>query len=140
MSEENIAIVRRVLEAFARQDVDAQLAMFDPDVELHEWPEGPDPGTYRGHAGALRAYQSWYEAWEWVRSEPTEFVDFDDRVLVIGRTRAKGRGSALEVVLDAFDIYTLGDGKVTRIEFFTDREAALTAAGLSHERIQEEAK
>jgi hypothetical protein len=53
--------------------------------------------------------------------------DAGDRVLVCGRTRGKGKGSAVEVEINA---YTLRDGKVTRMEFFTTEEPALRAAGL----------
>jgi hypothetical protein len=33
-------------------------------------------------------------------------------------------------VYEAYNVYTLRDGKVTRIEFFTTKEPALRAAGL----------
>jgi ketosteroid isomerase-like protein len=130
MSETNVEIVRRIMAAFERGDIDAQLDLLDPDVELREWPEGPDPGTYRGHAGALRAAASWSEAWEWLENDVDEIVEAGDRVLVCGRTRAKGKGSAVEVTIDAYNVYTLREGKVTKLEFFTTREPAFRAAGL----------
>jgi ketosteroid isomerase-like protein len=141
MSRENVEIVKRAMAAYEEGDLDAQLAILDPDVELVEWPEGPDQRTYRGHAGAVRAAESWGEAWEWLRNDVDELVEAGDKVLVRGRTFGKGKGSAVEVAIDAFNVYTLRDGKVTRIEFFTMKEPALRAAGLEEsQRKVEEAK
>jgi ketosteroid isomerase-like protein len=131
VASENVDIVRRLVELFERRDVEAELALMDPGVELAEWPEGPDPKTYRGHAGVLQAAASWDEAWEWLQTDEDEIIDVGDgRVLWCGRTRARGRGSSVEVSTDTFNVYTLRDGKITKMEFFTSRESALRAAGL----------
>jgi ketosteroid isomerase-like protein len=135
----NVAVVRRLTEAFDRHDVDAQLALLDPDVELVEWPETIDQSTYRGHDGAIKAFQSWFEAWERLRNEVDEIVENGDKVLVCGRTHGKGRGSSVEVVIDAFNVYTIRNGKVTRMEFFTTEEPALRAARRHKSRKNEEA-
>jgi ketosteroid isomerase-like protein len=53
MSQENINVVRQMLDAFNRGDVPAVIAAFDENCELHEPPEMPDapaPG-FRGHDG-----------------------------------------------------------------------------------------
>jgi len=133
LTTENLEIVRRVMEAYEVGDTEAQLVLLDSDVELVEWPDTPDSNTFRGHEGALEAARSWAEAWEWLRNEVDEMVEAGKRVLVCGRTRGKGKGSAVEVEIDAFNVYTLRDGKVTRMEFFTSREPALRAAGLQSE-------
>jgi ketosteroid isomerase-like protein len=131
MPSENVEIVRRLNELFKERDVEAELALMDADVELVEWPEGPDQKTYRGHAGVLQAAQSWDEAWEWLQTDEEEIIDAGDgRVLFCGRTRGKGKGSSVEVSTDTFNVYTLRDGKITKMEFFTTREPALRAAGL----------
>ena len=131
MASENVEVVHLLLEAFDRDDVVAQLALMDPEVEIVEWPDSPEANTYRGHSGAIRASETWSEAWEWLRNEVDDLVEAGDKVLVCGRTRGKGRGSAVEVAIDAFNVYTLRDGKVTRMEFFTSKEPALRAAGLT---------
>jgi ketosteroid isomerase-like protein len=136
---QNVALVRRLMEAFDRGDFDAQLSMLDRDVELVEWPEGPDQRRFRGHDGAGQAFESWFEAWEWLRNDVQEFVEAGDKVLARGRTYGKGKGSAVEVAIDAFNVYTVREGKVTRIEFFTTEEPALRAAGLDKSSKREEA-
>lgn len=44
----------------------------------------------------------------------------------------------VEVGIDAFNVYTLRGGKVTRMEFFTSREPALRAAGLTQSPTESE--
>jgi ketosteroid isomerase-like protein len=130
MSAETVEIVERAMAAYEADDLDAQLEILDPDVELVEWPESPDQRSYRGHEGALRAAESWGEAWEWIRVDVDEVMEAGDKVLVCGRTFGKGKGSSVEVAIDTFNVYTVRDGRVTRIEFFTTEEPALRAAGL----------
>jgi ketosteroid isomerase-like protein len=128
--EGNVEIVRRTVEAFDRGKLDV-LPLLADDVELVEWPEGPDQRTYRGHSGAIKAFESWFEVWASVRVEVEEIVEAGDQVLLCGKTHGKGKGSAVEVSTDAFNVYTIRDGKVARIEFFTRKEPALEAAGLT---------
>jgi ketosteroid isomerase-like protein len=105
--------------------------MLDPEIELHEWPAAPGARTYHGHDGVRRALDSWFEVWQWMEVEIEDIVDLDDRVFFTLHQRAKGKGSAIEVEVDTFNVYTLRDGKVIRIELFTERDPALAAAGLT---------
>ena len=132
----NREVVQRLAKPFEADDTDTQLALLDPDIELVEWPDAPDRRTFRGHAGAIEAASSWNEVWERLRNETDEIVEAGDRVLVSGRTRGKGRGSSVEVEIETFNVYTVRDGKVTRIEFFTSREPAIRAAGLQSEEAR----
>ena len=53
MSEENVELVRSMLDAFNRDDVDTVVAAFDERCEINEPPEMPDSPAmgYRGHDG-----------------------------------------------------------------------------------------
>jgi ketosteroid isomerase-like protein len=127
---ENVALVRLLMDAYQRDDLDAQLAVLDQDVELVEWPSGPDPRTYRGHAGVVQAYESWLEAWDSLDYDVKEVVDNGDRVFVAIQMRAKGRGSAIEIDAETFNVFTLRERLITKGQFFTDRQQAFVAAGL----------
>jgi ketosteroid isomerase-like protein len=50
MAQENIEVVRRLLDAFNRDDIDTVLAAFDEGCELDEPQQMPDrpPAGYRG--------------------------------------------------------------------------------------------
>ena len=55
MSEENVELVRRGIEALNRRDIDAWLEGFHTDVEAHDLPTMPDAPIRHGHDD-LRAW------------------------------------------------------------------------------------
>ncbi len=138
MTSEKAQLVHEFVEAFNRRDFDWLVHnTLDPQVELHEWPAAPGSAVYHGHEGARRAVDTWFEVWEWMRVEIEDIVEVDDRALVTAHQRAKGKGSAVEVEVDTFNVYTFRDGKVIRIELFTERDPALEAAGLTSNQQEE---
>jgi ketosteroid isomerase-like protein len=136
---QNVDIVRATFEAYEAEDFDALAERMHPDVEMHEWPEGPDSRVYHGMDGILQAREEWAKAWEYIRAEPRRFVESGNQVFIHIRNIGKGRGSAIELDLDGFAVYTLRESKVAKVQFFMDREAALAAAGLTDEQIRQEA-
>ena len=45
------------------------------------------------------------------------------------RLKGRGRGSGLEIDALFYDVYTLRDGKIVRMDQFTERSEALDAVG-----------
>jgi ketosteroid isomerase-like protein len=130
MSAENAAAVRRFVDAFNRRDLDSVLSDADPDVQVDEWPEAPGARSYHGPEGVREAIDSWFETWEWMQVEIEELREVGDRVFFVLHMRAKGIGSGVEVEIRSWNVYTFGEGKLTRIQLFLDREQALESAGL----------
>src|SRR2546423_1654823 len=103
-----------------------------PDIE---WQDrgGPSLDT-SGVTGkhAVRAYfETVLEPWDEVRREPEEIIDLGgDRVLVLFRTFARGKGSGVEVDARAGDLVTFREGRVARGRGFENRAEALKAVGL----------
>jgi ketosteroid isomerase-like protein len=130
MSQENVEVVRKVIDAFNRGDLDAWLGFLSPEVV---WESLPLPGfrdVYRGRT----------EAREW-RELLLEVFDFhleideitalgDDRVLMAASGRGRGRGSGIPVERTSWEITWLADGLITRRQVFWTRDEALEAAGL----------
>jgi hypothetical protein len=62
VSQENVEVVRRGLEAWQRDDLDSYLLLIDPDVE---WLTGVDRGlglaasVYYGHDGIRELWNLW---------------------------------------------------------------------------------
>ena len=56
-------------------------------------------------------------------------MDSGDRVLVTVRLGGRGRGSGIEIDALFYDVYTLRDGKIVRMDQFTERTQALEAVG-----------
>ena len=59
-----------------------------------------------------------------------EIIDAGDRVVLSAHHRGRGRGSGIKVDARLYEVYTLRRGKVIRVDEYTDRAAALEAAGL----------
>ncbi len=65
------------------------------------------------------------EAFDWQHEEPDgEFIESGDRLLVGIRSRARGRGSEIEVEQSVFHVVTFRDGKVAKLEIHFDRASA----------------
>ena len=48
MSEGNVEIVRQILDAWNRRDIEGLIALVDPEVEYVNSPTAVEPGTRRG--------------------------------------------------------------------------------------------
>ena len=129
MSQENVELVRRVHEGWARGDFGVGADLLASDFEWHQFRQAVEPGTRRGAevGGALRKI---FEVYEDLRVNASEFIDAGEKVVVIGRTRATARGSGLQLDDPIALVWTVRDGKLLRIAAFMDRREALEAAGL----------
>jgi ketosteroid isomerase-like protein len=137
MSEENVEIVRRLFDAVACRDTESVLALYDPDVEWvgsrHRWTEvlGSTQANWRGHEGLRRWSREYYEIWEYLEDEIEELIDAGEHVVSVVTTRARGRGSGVEVEWKRnAGVWTIREGKIVRVVWFPTREEALEAAGL----------
>jgi ketosteroid isomerase-like protein len=127
---ERVELVRASMAAYTAGDFDAMKEMASPDLELHEWPEGPDSRVYHGRDAISEAREEWSKAWESLDVELTEIVEADDRVFVAMSNTGKGRGSSIEIEMRTFAVFTIRDGKITKLQYFANREGAVAAAGL----------
>ena len=131
MSQENVEIVRRAYEHANTRDVDGFLSYLDPEFELKSAVvSGAEGGVYRGERGIRQWLADMDESFEELINEPVEFRDLDDRVLVFGRIRARGRESGLDLDSPTGWVFTVRDRKLLKAEGFLNRAEALEAAGL----------
>jgi ketosteroid isomerase-like protein len=122
MSEQNVEIVRRFLAA----EMDEALALADPGIVWNPIEESPEQGHDAVRASAVR----WKSEWDDYELVPEDFADMGDCVLATVRLRGRGRGSGVEVDARFFDLYTLRDGKIIRMDQFAEESEALAAVGL----------
>jgi ketosteroid isomerase-like protein len=126
MSQENVDVVRRSVEAYARGDVIAALADAHPEIAWNPFEEIPTRGL-----DAVRAHLArWESDWEELKTTPEEFIDAGERVLATVRFNGRGSASGVEVEARSYAVYTLRDGKIMAMEEFIERTDALVAAGL----------
>ena len=132
MSRENVEIVRRGFEAYAKRDVDGFLSYLDDGFELRSAIVGGAEGkVYRGHEGVRSWIADSDDSFDQLTIELSEFRDLGDRVLVFGRISARGRESGLEIDSPTGWVCAVRNGKLVKAEGFLSRAAALEAAGLS---------
>ena len=132
MSQENVEIVRRIYaEVTAHSATPAELV--DTDVEVDQTDASPeDAEPIRGFEAADEAMREYWETFENFQVE-LEAVIHGDREQVVTCVRDGGqiKGSNAEVWNRFFHVWTIGDGKVSRLSIHLDRNRALDAAGLS---------
>jgi ketosteroid isomerase-like protein len=132
MSEENVELMQRVLEAINRGDDDAWVAAWHPEAELYELVGIPDaPRVYRGHDGVR----------EWLANarsilgqdfhlEPRDFTPIGEVVLAEIVGSGVGEGSGVPVEWTAYIVAWMREGKIVRTRAFPQRPQALEAAGI----------
>ena len=128
------SFMTRVYAAANRRDFEVVLLGWDPGSEYRPSSELMPPDlepVFHGHEGYLRLWRYWLDAFEDIRWDPEEMLDFGGRLLVTTQQRGHGSGSGVSVTEPVFQLFTLRRGLVVRQEDFLDRSEALAAAGLS---------
>ena len=128
MSQENIELVQATVEHFAETGEPVWDTLHE-DVEVHDH-DILDAGEYRGHAGFGRWLEDWAAAWLEFSTEPEEFLDVGDRVVMVFRMKATGRTSGVAVERQDAMVFEVRNGKTVRLDYYNDREEALKAVGL----------
>jgi ketosteroid isomerase-like protein len=128
MSQENVEVVRRAFayEIYGVGDRAEAEAIFDPNVVMNPTNEGP----FHGLDAMRDDFERWASAFEELEVSAEEFIDAGDRVLVTAYHRGRGRTSGVEVDGRFYEVYTLRDGKVVRVDEYVERAEALEAVGL----------
>jgi ketosteroid isomerase-like protein len=130
MSAENVEVVRRSFEAFARGDLNAAFADYDPAIEWCTAHDEPDQQVYRGHDGLRRFAATIEEPWQDRFSEKVTadaFIDRGDFVVVPWHGLLHGRGSGIEIEISETYVARLRDGKIVRVDEYRTKEEALEA-------------
>ena len=83
MSEQNVELHRRAVEAFHARNVDAFIACLDPTVEYHSAITVPGGAVYQGHDGIRKYFADFKDAWgDEFRVEPEAYFDLGEETLM----------------------------------------------------------
>jgi ketosteroid isomerase-like protein len=126
----NVEVVERLIKAFEEGDLEAAVSELDPDAELLPIRAQLEGTSYRGHDGYRQLVADFEEDWEGLRLLPERIRESGDQVLVSGRMVATGKASGVELDIPLALLYELRNGKVVRLESFSDPDEALRATGL----------
>ena len=133
MSQANVEPFKRAVEAVNRRDIEAMLEEYDPAVEIHPALHvmlGGEATVYRGHEGVRESLRNADEALDELHYEFSEIRDLGDRLVAIGRVRARGRKSGAETESPLGYVVQFKNGKMARLWSYLDPKEALEAAGV----------
>jgi ketosteroid isomerase-like protein len=133
MSQENVALARKAIDALNRGDFDALLAFLSRDVVWE---------ALEGVSGIGELYRGRAEVREWIalmmedteeriHAEIEQMADLgDDRVFIAVVLTARRRGSGVPFEYRTWQIVWFADGLIARRQVFWTRAEALRTAGL----------
>jgi ketosteroid isomerase-like protein len=134
MSEENVEVVRRVIDVMDADGFAAALPVFleaaHPDVEWREDPDWPGFAAYRGVEQVRQVILDRMDTLDFDQ-QTEDLIQVDDKVVALVRWVGRGKTSGAQGEISMAMIWTVRDQLITKIEFFLDRAQALEAVGLS---------
>jgi ketosteroid isomerase-like protein len=131
MSEENVEVMRRGIDAWNRGDRDGWLAAFSPEAEWHTTGRFADQGVYRGREGLAAYWEEFREDMEELSSSVSEIRAIGDKVYIAATATGRGKRSKAAFDVPVWFVTTVRDGMVVRVETYDDHQQALAAAGLA---------
>jgi ketosteroid isomerase-like protein len=140
MSEENVEIVRRVIEGFQAGVERGDFVNAPETSELladgYEWILEAGPVTerqvWRGREGFLEFIRDWTEDFpDWSARVERLIGAGDDRVVALTSQSGTGKGSGVPVELNLGQVYEFVEGRIVRVRNYQSHAEALEAVGLA---------
>jgi limonene-1,2-epoxide hydrolase len=126
MSEQNVALIRRLVDEWNAGEPIVSSEFFHPEVEFLPMRSNVE-GPYRGLAGIDAFIADTLEVFETFEQHP-EYADLGDRVLAWGTIHVRAKGSGIETDIETGGLFDFRDGKIVRWQDFGSKAAALKAA------------
>jgi ketosteroid isomerase-like protein len=127
MSEENVELVRRIYDAWSREE--SARDFLAEDVEYVNPDYAVEPGTRRGRA----SFRIVRETFEDFKIRIDRFIDAGDDVVVLAHYTASGSGGGVPLQGEHGYLWTVRDGLAVRFCWFQSHREVLKAAGLSED-------
>ena len=136
-SEQNVDLHRRANDAFNSRDVDAYVALCDPQIELHSAVTVPGGGVYHGHEGVRRWHRDLEDAWgDELRVEPEIYFDLGEHTVTYHVLHGRGRQSGADVVMPAAHVCRWRDGLIVYFRGYAQRQDAFRDLGVTEAELE----
>lgn len=129
MSQQNVELHHRALDAFNRRDLDAFLALMDANVEANSRLVAIE-GGYHGHDGIRRWWANLLDTRPDFTIEVVEMHDLGDLTLAVVRNRGHGAGSDIPIEQRLWHVAEWRDKKAVRWSSHETEADALEAVAL----------
>jgi ketosteroid isomerase-like protein len=131
MSQENVELVRRFIDAWSAHDREEMFRYLHPDAVFHSAITNVVGQTFEGREEIVAVFERWEQEWSEIYWEVDEYIDVDDhQVVTMHRVIATGRNSGIQTVRELGGVIEIRDGLVVRQWIYLDRNEALEAAGV----------
>jgi uncharacterized protein len=140
----NADVIQGIYDAFNRRDIEGLLAGFDEEIVIEQTEDlayaaallrllGPRfvilSGGYSGHPEVKRLFETVWEISDWFQVDPEEFIEEDDRIIVVLNLHARAKDTGLEGEAQTAHLWTMHDRRATCLQVYATKADALTAAG-----------
>ena len=124
---DDVEILRGAYEALNEGDIERALAVLEEDAEWCEHSDLPEAGLYQGRDAIRNFLEEFLESWQDFRQETEELIPGKGRVLIMLRSKVRGKGSGISVEGQYAHLWTMRDGRGTRVDAYFHRDEALRA-------------
>jgi ketosteroid isomerase-like protein len=125
--EEDIARLRRIFDAFDRDDFDDLVADVAHDMRFRAPENLPWGGSRHGHDGIRTMLEELREHVDGGWGDPDDILDAGDRIVVTGRLRGSARATGAEFETPFVQVWTLDDGVPVACDVYLDTATVLEA-------------
>ena len=129
MSQENVEVVRRTMDAYNTRDLGAYFDLISESVRFRSRFSAMGR-VYRGHDDLRRYFAELDDVWSRYEMRVLRLVPAGRQVAALCHLYAVGRESDLQVEENSAIVFTLEAGKIVRIDAYPTHAEALEAAGL----------
>jgi ketosteroid isomerase-like protein len=136
---------RQGFDALRRGEYEAMAAVCHPEVETtYMTAPGETVGDleteYKTREGLIESLRSWSEAWSDWALEPSEMLDFGNRLLVRGRFVGRGKLSGVTTEQAGAIMFTMHRGWITAQRVFLGTDFPPEAAELTRQHLTPKAE
>jgi SnoaL-like protein len=111
VSEKNVELDRPAIEAFNADDLEAFIALCDPQIEVHSVFAAVGGAVYHGHDGVRSWHRDLKETWgDDFRVESEAFFDLGEHTLGFQVLHGRGRQSGVDVAMPNAHVTRWRDG------------------------------
>jgi len=137
VSERNVELHRRWIEAFNSRDIEAVIALCDPSVELDSAFAAIGGGIYKGHDGIRRYFRDYEDAWGTeIRVQPEAYFDLGEQTILFCAMRGRGQHSGADVEMALTQVARWRDDLLVYFKSYRQREDALSDLGVSAHELE----
>jgi ketosteroid isomerase-like protein len=125
----NFEVIQELSRRWNAGDTEGVLEMYAEDAVTQTGPHWPEQATHEGRDAIRASMEEWQSMWETTKVAIDSLdEEGDDKVVVTGAWHMRGRVSGIDGEMPIFIVFTVRDGQVARLEWFSDRDSAVAAA------------